>query len=170
MSDHHDHPRDHSSEHNHDYTKANAEHFDKESKNQVMIEHGTRLAQSSVPFILKHYKFDKRTTEVLDFASGWGASILAVENYECVFFWRTTGLVSERIIPYAKSILGVDISQGMVDLYNEAGREEGSEVMKAVRADLKGEDGELDGQKFDVIIVSAPCLRGCGNWTRIATV
>ena len=62
--------------------------------------------------------------------------------------------MSQQIIPYAKSILGVDISQGMVDLYNETGQKEGFDGMKAVRADLKGEEGELNGQKFDVIIVS----------------
>lgn len=62
--------------------------------------------------------------------------------------------MSKQIIPYAKSILGVDVSQGMVDLYNETGQKEGFEGMKAVRADLKGEDGELEGRKFDVIIVS----------------
>lgn len=71
MSHHH-----HSSEHKHDYPKANAEHFDKESKNQKMIKAGTELAQLSAPYILKYYKFDKETT-VLDFAAGWGMSILA---------------------------------------------------------------------------------------------
>jgi predicted methyltransferase len=64
-------------------------------------------------------------------------------------------------MPYAKSILGVDVSQGMVNLYNETGEKEGFSGMKAVHADLKGEDGELDGRKFDVIIVSiAPSGRG----------
>ena len=49
----------------------------------------------------------------------------------------------------------------MVDLYNETGEKEGFSGMKAVCADLKGEDGELDGRKFDVIIVSiAPSERG----------
>ena len=65
-----------------------------------------------------------------------------------------TGLVSKQIIPHAKSILGVDVSQGMVDVYNETGEKEGFSGMKAVCANLKGEDGELDGQKFDVVIVS----------------
>ena len=69
--------------------------------------------------------------------------------------------MSKQIIPYAKSILGVDVSQGMIDLYNETGEKEGFSGMKAVCADLKGEDGELDGRKFDVIIVSiAPSGRG----------
>ena len=69
--------------------------------------------------------------------------------------------MSKEIIPYVKSILGVDVSQGMVDLYNETGEMEGFSGMKAVCADLKGEYGELDGQKFDVIIVSV-ALSGRG--------
>ena len=68
-------------------------------------------------------------------------------------------MVSKQIIPYAKSVLGIDVSQGMVDLYNEAGQKEGFEGMKAVCANLKGEDGELNGLKFDVIIVSNVRLR-----------
>jgi len=68
--------------------------------------------------------------------------------------------VSKQIIPYAKTILGVDVSQGMVDLYNETGDKEGFSGMKAVCVELKGEGGELDDRKFDVIIVSiAPSRR-----------
>jgi len=83
---HHHHHRDlddhsRSSEHKHDYAKANAEHFDKESKNQEMIKAGTELAQMSAPYILKHSKFDKETTEVLDFAAGWGASVLEFQGF-----------------------------------------------------------------------------------------
>lgn len=49
----------------------------------------------------------------------------------------------------------------MVDLFNETGEKEGFGGMKAVCADLKGEEGELNGQKFDIIIVSiAPSGRG----------
>ena len=85
MSHHHHHdPHQHSSEHKHDYAKANAEHFDKESKNQEMIKVGTELAQLSAPYVLKHYKFDKETTEVLDFAAGWGTSVLALQGLECI--------------------------------------------------------------------------------------
>ena len=80
MSHHHGHhnPHHHSSEHKHDYVKANAEHFDKEAKNQEMIKHGTELAKLSAPQILKYYKFDKNTTEALDFAAGWGMSVPAL--------------------------------------------------------------------------------------------
>jgi len=50
----------------------------------------------------------------------------------------------------------------MVDLYNETGEKEGFSGMNAVCADLKGEDGELDGRKFDVIIVSIAPSGGRG--------
>ena len=55
-----------------------------------------------------------------------------------------------------KSIFGVDISQGMVDVFNQRAASQGipPEEMKAIRAELKGEDSELDGTKFDVVIVS----------------
>ena len=158
MSHHHHHPRDHSSEQKHDYAKANAERFDKESKNQKMIEHGTKLAQLSAPYILKYYNFDKNATKVLDFAAGWGMPLFVVSN--AFSSEQSAGLVSKQIIPHAKSILGVDVSQGMVDLYNETGQKGGFEGMRAVRADLKGEDGELDGQKFDVVIVSTTPSEG----------
>jgi hypothetical protein len=78
---HHVDPDHHSSEHKHDYAKANAEHFDKESKNQEMIKVGTELAQMSTPYILKYCRFDKETTEVLDFAAGWGMSVLALRYF-----------------------------------------------------------------------------------------
>lgn len=52
--------------------------------------------------------------------------------------------------------MGVDISQGMVDQYNKRVNEQGiaSEEMKAVCIELQGKENELDGAKFDVIVVS----------------
>lgn len=58
----------------------------------------------------------------------------------------------------------------MVDLYNETGQKEGFEGMKAVNADLKGEDGELDGQKFDVIIVSVIMSQGTNAQPNLTSV
>jgi hypothetical protein len=59
-------------------------------------------------------------------------------------------------VPHVKSIVGVDISQGAVDLYNEAVSNQGlsPDEMRAVCAELKGEAGELDDLKFDVVAVS----------------
>ena len=66
-----------------------------------------------------------------------------------------------------KSIVGVDISQVSVDRYNARAAQLGfaPEKMKAVCVELKGEPGELDSAKFDVVVVrtflhtSVPSLR-----------
>ena len=66
------------------------------------------------------------------------------------------GLISRELAPYSRSILGVDISQAMVDEYNLRVFNQGipPEEMRAVCAELEGKEGELGGQKFDVIVVS----------------
>lgn len=67
----------------------------------------------------------------------------------------SVGLVSKELIQHVKTILGVDISQGMVDHYNKKVQDEGKflEKMHAVRCELEGKEGELNGLKFDVIFV-----------------
>jgi len=66
-----------------------------------------------------------------------------------------TGNLSRALAPYAKSIVGVDISPIMVKRFNERAHNQGipDDEMKAVCAYLKGEPGELDNVKFDVIVV-----------------
>src|SRR5262245_17124135 len=66
------------------------------------------------------------------------------------------GLISQNLAPYTRQIIGVDISQGMVDYYNQRVSNQGipPEEMKAVCLELKGTGDELDGQKFDVVVVS----------------
>jgi len=88
--------------------------------------------------VLKTYPFKEGETEVMEFACG-------------------TGLVSKELVPHVKSILGVDISQGMVDQYNKRVQDEGIplEKMHAVRYELEGREGELDGSKFDVIVCTS---------------
>lgn len=65
------------------------------------------------------------------------------------------GLLSREIAPNAKQIVGIDISQGMVDQYNRRVANQGisPDEMKAICVDLKGVDGELDNRKFDVVVV-----------------
>lgn len=64
--------------------------------------------------------------------------------------------MSRQLAPCCKSILGVDISQGMVDQYNTRVHNQGipPEDMRALCIELKGEEGELDGLKFDVVLAS----------------
>ncbi len=62
--------------------------------------------------------------------------------------------MEKELLPHCKSILGVDISQGMVDAYNKRATALGvSDKMQASAHELKGVEGELGGEKFDVIIV-----------------
>lgn len=65
------------------------------------------------------------------------------------------GFISRQLAPEAKTLVGVDISQGMVDEYNHRVMNQGipPEEMHAVCVELKGEDGELEGARFDVIVV-----------------
>lgn len=66
-----------------------------------------------------------------------------------------SGFADRELAPYTKSVLGVDISQGMVNQYNKLAESQGfSNKIKAVCGELKAEDGELDGAKFDVVLVS----------------
>lgn len=85
--------------------------------------------------------FEEDETIVMDFACG-------------------VGLVSRELIAHAKSIVGVDISQKMVDEYNRRTVNQGlsMEEMHAVRADILDLDSnEIQSMQgsFDVIVCSA---------------
>ncbi|KAJ7184498.1 S-adenosyl-L-methionine-dependent methyltransferase [Mycena filopes] len=130
MSDAHHH-------HQHDFTSANQAFFDKHAHEADHRPKAAEMAESVCKAILEAYPFDKETTTVLDYASG-------------------TGIVARGLRQHCKTLLGVDISQGMVDEFNKGVENNGisSEQMRAVRADLKGDESELDGLKFDVVMCS----------------
>jgi ubiquinone/menaquinone biosynthesis C-methylase UbiE len=106
--------------------------------------------------MLDAYKFKEGETVVMDYACGTGQLMLLLTHISLslinLYF---PGLISKELIPHVKSILGVDISQGMVDQFNLRVKNEGisPDKMRAVREELQGKDGELDGMKFDVIVV-----------------
>ncbi|KAI0792654.1 S-adenosyl-L-methionine-dependent methyltransferase [Abortiporus biennis] len=146
MSDHHHehvggHHRGHDEHHHHDFASANESHYDQRAKEyeEKLGEEGRKLTQGTVGTILKMepLAFNKDTT-VLDFACG-------------------TGFLSRMLIPHVKTISGVDISQGMVDIYNQWVAKEGidQEAMKAHRLELKGDGTEFGGSKFDVVVCQA---------------
>ena len=102
----------------------------------------------------------------MDFACGVGASTPDQSTWltSSLFFlvllaWGSIGLVSQKLIPYAKSIVGIDISQRMVDEYNRRVVNQGisMEEMHALRANILGSGSDqLESMlgSFDVIIVS----------------
>jgi len=123
------------------YASANREHFDKHAHQtddlpgiQELVRKITDAIKESCPS-----SFDENSTTVLDYACG-------------------TGLISRGLVPNVKYIVGVDISQGMVDQYNQRVEKDSENIpahkMKVIRAELNGESSELDGAKFDLAICS----------------
>ncbi|CAA7260916.1 unnamed protein product [Cyclocybe aegerita] len=138
MSHHHccHHGHDHHHDQHKDYAAANKEHFTAQLSDFDNPKY-TELARRAAAAMRKQYAFDEESTVLMDFACG-------------------AGHISRQLAPHTKSIVGVDITQAAVDLYNQRVSNQGipPEEMRAVCVELKGEDGELDGLKFDVIICS----------------
>jgi len=138
MADHASHTHSHQS-HSHNYTEANKAHFDattaeKYDKQPLAIE----LARRQSDAMIKVYPFDESKTTVMDFACG-------------------TGLISRGLASHSHKIVGIDISEAMVEQYNQRVENQGipSEEMRAICTELKGTAEELDGVKFDVIVCAA---------------
>jgi len=139
--------------HNHtheDFVATNKAFFDENAHQYDERPGALERARRVAAAMLKAYPFDEDTTSVMEFACG-------------------TGLVSRELAPYTKSILGVDISQGMVDQFNKRVENQGipPEEMRAIAVELKGDsDDELGGAKFDVIV----CASAYHHFTSIEDV
>jgi hypothetical protein len=57
------------------------------------------------------------------------------------------------LAPHCKSIVGVDISQGMANSYNKRMQGLGITKARALRAELHPDEPQLTGEKFDAILV-----------------
>ena len=69
-------------------------------------------------------------------------------------------MFSRELAPHVKSIVGVDVSEPSVEIYNRLAEESGDkDKMSAVALDLQGAPGELGDKdkKFDVVTVSGLC-------------
>jgi len=129
----------HNSLHSHDFEGANKAFYDKQAQEYDERPDAQILARRLASAMRQRYPdlFDEDTTTLMDYACG-------------------PGLVSRELCPYVQSIVGVDISQGMVDQFNLRASNQGlaPDEMKAVCVDLRREDHELHGRKFDVIVCS----------------
>ena len=82
-----------------------------------------------------------------------------VNNFsnEIYMLFVSIGLSSRAFVPNVKSLVGADISQGMLSQFDKRVKEFGLEdKLRSVCIELKGEEGELEklgGEKFDVITV-----------------
>jgi 2-polyprenyl-3-methyl-5-hydroxy-6-metoxy-1,4-benzoquinol methylase len=86
--------------HHHDYAKANAEHFSQQAST-YRSELSLELAKRIAGVILKNYPFDSNKTEVLDYACG-------------------PGLIAFELLPHTKCVIGADLAQGMIDVFNHS--------------------------------------------------
>jgi 2-polyprenyl-3-methyl-5-hydroxy-6-metoxy-1,4-benzoquinol methylase len=136
IHNHHHHHHDEHQGHG-DFASANKAHFNNVQSN-VEDPRWVENAKRSARAILNHFPFDEESTTVLDFACN-------------------VGLLSREIAGHTKLLVGVDISQTPVDIFNEHVSNHGipPEEMRAVCVELKGDEGELDGLKFDVVTCSA---------------
>ncbi|KAM5542804.1 hypothetical protein V8D89_003765 [Ganoderma adspersum] len=138
----HEHGHGHAHAHGHDFAAANKSYFDEYAHNAEEMFAGWReMARKEVDAMRTQWPalFDKERTVVLDFACG-------------------VGMISEQLVPHVKKLVGVDISDVSVDRYNTLASEKlglTPGTMKAVSVELKGEEGELDGIKFDLVVCCA---------------
>ncbi|KAL0581103.1 hypothetical protein V5O48_000892 [Marasmius crinis-equi] len=112
---------------------AHWDHFAKDLDKQPWGIASMKLWRKLLPHVLKAAPFDKDTSEVMDFGCG-------------------NGFNASLLVPHAKSILGVDVSSGMVDEFNSNIQKWGladEGKISAVRVDLT--EGGLDNKKFDII-------------------
>ncbi|KAE9394884.1 S-adenosyl-L-methionine-dependent methyltransferase [Gymnopus androsaceus JB14] len=121
-----------------DYVEANKAHFnatDNASKyddDPLFVEFASTVGAA----MREAYQFDPSSTTVLDFACG-------------------TGITTRSYTSYVKSVLGVDVSEKMLDQYMKQAEAKGfADKMSCVCIELKGAEGELDKAQFDVITCS----------------
>ncbi|PPQ63537.1 hypothetical protein CVT24_004767 [Panaeolus cyanescens] len=133
-----------------DLVSNNKEYFDKHV-HVYDTPDAIRMAEQQALAIRAACKFDKETT-VLDFAGGHGQ-------------------IARDLIRDVKSIVGVDISEEAIKKYNELSIAAGysPDVLKGICKELKGEEGELGGAKFDLVIccMAYHHFPDCNEMTRI---
>jgi 2-polyprenyl-3-methyl-5-hydroxy-6-metoxy-1,4-benzoquinol methylase len=87
------------------------------------------------------YDFEDEKTVALDFACG-------------------SGLLSHELAPYCKKIIGIDVSPGMISLYNKHAQNQGltEDEMHGYSVDILTDElpFSLPDNGFDVICVSKP--------------
>lgn len=77
--------------------------------------------------ILQAYPFDKEATVVLDYACGTGKqSVQDLLLVATKAMRPSPGIVARSLAPHCKTLIGVDISQGMVDEFNKGVQSHGA--------------------------------------------
>jgi ubiquinone/menaquinone biosynthesis C-methylase UbiE len=114
-----------------DYKTKNLEHFDKRAAQYDSASKEELARRIADAFIAAEgVKWDANSTTVVDFACGTGT----------LPHWRQllmTGLISNKLLPHVKKVVGVDISQGMVNVFDQKIAQSNSkDKMQAVCIDI----------------------------------
>ncbi|OAX36078.1 S-adenosyl-L-methionine-dependent methyltransferase [Rhizopogon vinicolor AM-OR11-026] len=135
---HPQHDSHHVHEDHHDFKQVNKNYFNEHAHQYNDRPEAQELARRLGAAMIGAYPFNEDSTLVLDYACG-------------------TGLISKELASHAKCIVGVDISQNMVDQYNQSVANQGipPEEMRAVCCDLSASPDQLDGMKFDVVVCAS---------------
>ncbi|EAU81858.2 hexaprenyldihydroxybenzoate methyltransferase [Coprinopsis cinerea okayama7 len=138
----------------HDFVEANRKHFNETASDYRPSKSSSELARRIARAVLRRETFDDETTEVMDFACG-------------------PGLLSQQLAPHVKSIVGVDISQGMTDIYNSFVSNQGipPEEMRCMCVDLSTHSPQELQSGFDVVICAMAYhhFESIADMTRILT-
>ena len=146
-----------------------------------------QLTSAVAEAILDTVSFDDESTQVMDYACGSGIPmitpfiILVTVPLSHLFDngfhspYLSKGALSQKLAPYSKRIIGVDIDPAAVEQYNTRVANQGIpsegqfvqkasdpyrhlilpyQEMRAICIDLHEHLGDLEGQLFDVIVVS----------------
>lgn len=161
------HGGDHAHAH-HAMTEQNRAHFDKIAADMEDFPQARAHAKMVANAVLEenwmHMRDEQDGDEVSPFTDRPMGGTRMLE------FACGTGLVSRELAPFVAKVVGVDISQSMVDLYNKKAQEKGydAEDVHAVCLNMLGEDEsvapeaqtenvlkQIGGEKFDLIVCNA---------------
>ncbi|TFK19058.1 S-adenosyl-L-methionine-dependent methyltransferase [Coprinopsis marcescibilis] len=113
--------------------EANKDFFNNNTDIFETYPHAKERAKRTALSIVDKVKLDKENTSVLEFGCG-------------------NGLVCKELLPYVKTITGIDISEGTVKLFNNYFQSQGeAERVKAFATNLETDQSVIEGKKFDVI-------------------
>ncbi|KAJ3514362.1 hypothetical protein NMY22_g14759 [Coprinellus aureogranulatus] len=135
---HHYHHHHHGHGHGGNYAEANKEYFNANADDFDNYPRAKERAVRTALAIREVVPLNKESSSVLEFACG-------------------TGLVCKEFLPYAKEVVGIDISEGVVNLCNKRFKELGAnDGCFAVAADIVTEKGNvLPGRKFDLVFCAS---------------
>jgi SAM-dependent methyltransferase len=119
----------------------------------VALPNVSELYKEVTDAIRARFQFDPNKTIMMDFACGNGMS-----DYQALNFKRLTnrpGPITVLLAPHCKSVIGVDISPGMVAAFerNMKSKSISNTQTYSVKQGLLPEEAQLAGQKFDAIVV-----------------